>query len=95
MFFQSAGCCEGGAPKCFEETEFSIGQGDVLLGTVGDCPFYMWGMQFQTFKHTQLFLDVAPGPPEDFSIPAGDNEHFVVGLVFFSDEERAWLEGVP
>jgi hypothetical protein len=31
----------------------------------------------QAWHQEQFLLDVAPGEPEDFSLPAGDNLHFV------------------
>jgi uncharacterized protein len=91
MFFQSGGCCEGSVPMCFGEGEFQVGSGDIELGTVGGCPFYIWGMQFESFKDTQLILDVAPGAPEGFSLPAGEDSHFVVRLRLFDEDERAAL----
>jgi len=78
MFFQSGGCCDGSLPLCFPDGELLTGNHDVLLGEVGGCPFYMDGRQYQVWKHTQLILDVGPGAPEGFSLPAGDDAHFIV-----------------
>ena len=78
MFFQSGGCCDGSLPMCFEEGEFVIGDHDVLLGTVGGCPFYIDHRQHEAWKHTQLILDVGEGFPEGFSLPAGEDAHFVI-----------------
>jgi uncharacterized protein len=78
MFFQSGGCCDGSLPMCFEDGEFVIGAHDVLLGRVGGCPFYIDGRQYELWKHTQLILDVGDGSPEGFSLPAGDEMHFVI-----------------
>jgi len=78
MFFQSGGCCDGSLPLCFAEGDLLIGDQDVLLGNVGGCPFYMDGRQYEVWKHTQIILDVAPGEPEGFSLPAGDDAHFVI-----------------
>ncbi len=91
MFFQSAGCCDGSLPMCFEDGEFVIGSHDVLLGTVGAAPFYIDGRQFAAWKHTQLILDVGVGEPEGFSLGAGDDGHFVIRSRVFEPDEIAAL----
>jgi uncharacterized protein len=78
MFFQSGGCCDGSLPLCFADGELLVGDRDVLLGEVGGSPFYIDGRQYQLWKHTRLILDVGPGAPEGFSLPAGDDAHFIV-----------------
>jgi uncharacterized protein (DUF779 family) len=92
MFFQSGGCCDGSLPICFDNGEFIIGGHDVLLGTVGGCPFYIDGRQYQVWRHTQLILDVGDGAPEGFSLPAGDDKHFVIRSRVFSAHELAVLD---
>jgi uncharacterized protein (DUF779 family) len=77
MFVQSAGCCAGSTPMCFPAGEFLTGGIDVLLGEIGGCPFYIDKRLDQAWHQEQFLLDVAPGEPEDFSLPAGDNLHFV------------------
>ena len=32
MFMQSAGCCDGSLPMCFEESELETGERDVQIG---------------------------------------------------------------
>lgn len=78
MFFQSGGCCDGSLPMCFRLGEFVIGDHDVLLGTVGDAPFYIDHRQWEVWKNTRLTLDVGAGEPEGFSLPAGRDHHFIV-----------------
>ena len=46
MFHQSGGCCDGSSPMCFPRGEFLIGDSDVLLGEIGETPFYMSRSQF-------------------------------------------------
>jgi hypothetical protein len=92
MFFQSGGCCDGSLPMCFEDGEFVIGDHDVLLGTVGGCPFYIDHRQYEAWRHTQLILDVGEGAPEGFSLPAGGDHHFIVRSRLFSPDELSTLQ---
>jgi uncharacterized protein (DUF779 family) len=77
VFAQSGGCCAGSTPMCIPAREFLIGDTDVLLGEIDGCPFYLGKRLDQAWHQEQFLLDVAPGEPEDFSLPAGDNLHFV------------------
>jgi uncharacterized protein (DUF779 family) len=77
MFIQSGGCCAGSTPMCYADGEFVIGDIDVLLGEIDGCPFYIDRRLDQAWHQDQFILDVAAGEPEDFSLAAGDNLHFV------------------
>jgi len=77
MFVQSGGCCGGTAPMCFPAGEFLTGAADLLLGEAGGCPFYIDGALYEAWGRPLLLLDVAPGFPEGFSLPAGEGRHFV------------------
>lgn len=93
MFHQSGGCCDGSAPMCFPDGEFMVGGQDVLLGELEGCPFYIGAQQYQYWKHTQLILDVAPGPGGgDFSLEGPDGSRFITRSRLFTDEEWAVLE---
>ncbi len=91
MFVQSAGCCDGSCPMCFDVGEFVVGNHDVLLGTVGGCPVYMDPRQFETWRHVQLIVDVEPGEPEGFSHAAGPGRHFVARSRVLTPQEEAGL----
>ena len=78
MFHQSGGCCDGSSPMCFPNGELIIGDGDVLLGEIGGCPFYIAAQQYKYWQHTQLIIDVASGPGgSDFSLEGPDGERFI------------------
>lgn len=77
MFVQSGGCCAGSTPMCFPAGEFLIGGGDVLLGEIEDCPFYIDAALDSAWNHAELVLDTAAGEPEGFSLGAGGGQHFV------------------
>ena len=78
MFHQSGGCCDGSAPMCYQRGELRLGVRDVLLGTVGDQPFYMGGDQYERWKHTALTLDVVPGRGAGFSLEAPEGIRFLI-----------------
>lgn len=78
VFHQSGGCCDGSAPMCFPRGEFLIGARDVLLGTLGGCPFYIGGAQHELWKHTALSIDVVPGRGASFSLEIPEGLRFLV-----------------
>lgn len=77
LFHQSGGCCDGSSPMCYPRNEFRIGEGDVLLGHVGDTPVYIGGAQYEVWKHTDLILDVVPGRGGMFSLDNGRERRFL------------------
>ena len=95
MFHQSGGCCDGSRPICLDDGELLVGDGDVLLGQVGHCPFYIDRRQFAVWKKTQLILDVDDGEPEGFSLAADGDRHFITRSRVFSPDEIEWLAGQP
>jgi uncharacterized protein (DUF779 family) len=87
MFHQSGGCCDGSAPICLKLGELLVGDNDVLLGTIGGCPFYMNADQYARWQHTQLIVDACPGPAEGFSLEGMLEMHFLTqGQVFTACE---------
>jgi uncharacterized protein (DUF779 family) len=91
MFHQSGGCCDGSSPMCYPRGEFLTGDGDVLLATLGETPFYMSKSQFEYWKHTQLILDVVPGRGGMFSLEGPEGVRFLIRSRVFTDEEIAAL----
>src|ERR1700745_3468944 len=87
MFHQSGGCCDGSSPMCYPRGEFLVGESDVLLGTLGDTPFYMSKSQFEYWKHTQLILDVVPGRGGMVSLEDGEGVRFLIRPALFWGEE--------
>lgn len=77
MFVQSAGCCGGSAPMCYPAGEFLTGDGDLTLGEIDGCPFYIDTRLYQAWREPDLLLDVEPGYAEGFSLPPGPGTHFV------------------
>ncbi len=92
MFHQSGGCCDGSAPMCYPRGEFRVGESDVKLGEIGDCPFYMSSAQFEYWKHTQLTIDVVPGRGSGFSVEAPEGVRFLTRSRLYTEEESSELE---
>lgn len=95
MFHQSGGCCDGSAPMCYALGEFLVGDSDVLLGQIGDCPFYMGRAQFEYWRHTQLIIDVVPGRGGMFSLEGPEGLRFLTRSRVFTDAEVTQLEAQP
>ncbi|CAN5688485.1 DUF779 domain-containing protein [soil metagenome] len=91
MFHQSGGCCDGSSPMCYARGEFLVGDEDVLMGTLGDTPFYISRPQFEYWKHTQLILDVVPGRGGMFSLEGPEGLRFLIRSRIFTEDEIAQL----
>lgn len=74
--FQSGGCCDGSLPLCLLASEMTPSPNDVLLGHVGNTPFYIDEEQYKRWGEPEFLLDVAGGAPEGFSLGEPDG-HFV------------------
>ena len=77
LFHQSGGCCDGSSPMCYPVGELLIGDHDVLLGEIGNTPFYMSEAQYEYWKHTQLIIDVVPGRGGMFSLEGPEGVRFL------------------
>ncbi len=77
LFHQSGGCCDGSSPMCYPQTEFIIGDTDVLLGHIGGAPVYISGPQYEYWKKTDLIIDVVPGRGGMFSLDNGREKRFL------------------
>lgn len=91
MFHQSGGCCDNSAANCFLPGEITMGAGDVYLGDIGDCPFYIGKAQYAYWKHTQLIIDVTEGTGGTFSLEGGTGKAFITRSRVFTPEELAEL----
>src|SRR5699024_8661297 len=91
MFHQSGGCCDGSSPMCYPRGEFRIGESDVLLGKIGETPFYMSKDQYEYWKHTQLIIDAVDGRGGMFSLEGPEGKRFLTRSRVFTDEEKMEL----
>ncbi|WP_217354276.1 DUF779 domain-containing protein [Ruegeria arenilitoris] len=77
LFHQSGGCCDGSAPMCFQQGDYLVGDNDVLVGEIGDVPFYMNAGQYERWKHTNLIVDAIDGIGGMFSLENGSGRRFL------------------
>jgi len=91
IFHQSGGCCDNSAANCYLPGELTIGAGDVLLGEIGGCPFYIGAAQYEYWKHTQLIIDVIDGTGGTFSLEGPEGKAFHTRSRVFTDAELAEL----
>ena len=78
LFHQTGGCCDGSSPMCYAQGDFILGDRDVLLGMIGETPFYIGAAQYEVWKHTILTIDVVPGRGGMFSLDNGRERRFLV-----------------
>ncbi len=95
LFHQSGGCCDGSAPMCYPRREFRIGERDVLLGLLGDTPFFIGAAQFEYWQHTHLTVDVVPGRGAGFSVEGPRGVRFIIRSRVFTDDEYRAQEKEP
>lgn len=77
LFHQSGGCCDGSAPMLFQQGDYIVGDQDVLVGEIGDVPFYMNADQYERWKHTDLVIDAIKGIGGMFSLENGSGQRFL------------------
>jgi len=77
VFVQSGGCCDGSSPVCLAEGEILLGPGDVLLGELAGCAFYVDREQYERWNEPSFVIDVAPAPGDTFSLEGPDGIQFV------------------
>jgi uncharacterized protein (DUF779 family) len=93
MFHQSGGCCDNSAANCYLPGEITIGAGDVYLGEIGGCPFYIGKSQYVYWKHTQLIIDVIEGSGGGaFSLEGPEGKAFHTRSRVFTDAELSELQ---
>lgn len=95
MFHQSGGCCDNSAANCYLPGEITMGAGDVYLGDVGGCPFYIGKAQYAYWKHTQLIIDVIEGVGGTFSLEGPEGKAFHTRSRVFTAQELAELDAEP
>ena len=91
MFHQSGGCCDGSTPMCYSQGDLLLGDQDIKLGMLGDCPFYMTKSQYEYWQHMQLIIDVSEGKGGMFSLESSEGKRFITQSRLFTEEELPHL----
>jgi uncharacterized protein len=91
MFHQSGGCCDNSAANCYLPGEITMGAGDVFLGEIGGAQFYISTSQYETWKHTQLIIDVIDGHGGTFSLEGSEGKAFHTRSRVFTTAEMIEL----
>ena len=87
MFYQSHGCCDGSAPMCYLVGELMPGRYDLLIGRIGNCPFYISEAQYQYWQNSQLIIGVTEGSGGTFSLEGPEGVCFTTSSRLFTDDE--------
>jgi len=94
MFHLSGGCCDGSSPMCFGFGEFRTGGGDILLGEVDNCLFYVSQSHFDIWKDSQLTLDVVKGRGASFSLEIPLGVRFIIRSRVLQGDESVRLKPI-
>lgn len=95
LFHLSGGCCEGSAPMCLRQRDFSVGPGDVLLGSIEGCPVYVGQAIFPNWASAEVTVDVVPGGGDSFSLEAADGVRFLLRSRLLTDAGKEGKEAPP
>jgi len=95
MFYQAGGCCEGTQPQCFEKGGFFTRTGDVCIGQLEGCDFWLDKDLYEYWKNAHFTLDVTDGiGAGGFSLETPYGKTFIIHYRLFTPEEAAQLEPV-
>lgn len=82
LFEQSAGCCDGTVPMCYEAKGHYISSQLIHVGDVGGVPYYVDKRQYDYMKHTRIVVDAIEGRGAAFSLESAE------GFAFLAKSER-------
>jgi hypothetical protein len=69
-----------------------MGAGDVFLGEIAGCEFYIGRNQYKSWRHTQLIIDVIEGTGGTFSLEGPEGKAFHTRSRVFTQAELDWLD---
>jgi uncharacterized protein (DUF779 family) len=72
---------------CYPQSDFIVGDRDVLLGEIGAVPVYIGAAQFEAWRRTRLIIDVVPGRGGMFSLDNGRERRFLTRSRALNTEE--------
>ena len=78
LFQQSAGCCDGTVPMCFQADGHYISSQNILIGEIAGVPYYIDKKQYDYLKHLQILVDVMEGQGGSFSLESVEGYAFIM-----------------
>jgi uncharacterized protein (DUF779 family) len=78
VLHQSPIYCDGFTPVCLPKTDFVQCANDVLLGRIGEVPYYGSGALAQYWRGMSIELDTNPGTPSPVSLESGTGLRLVL-----------------
>ena len=77
LFEQSAGCCDGTVPMCYQADGHYISSQNVLVGEIAGVPYYIDKNQYEYMKHMQIIVDAIEGQGASFSLESVEGFAFI------------------
>ena len=77
LFQQSAGCCDGTVPMCYQAAGFYIGSQNIQIGEIAGVPYYVDKKHYEYMKHMQIIVDVTEGQGASFSLESIEGYAFI------------------
>jgi hypothetical protein len=76
-FLQSGACADWTPATCLTKAELLPNLGEVKLGEIGGCPFYVDREAYERSGRPVLVVDVAEGAGGEFSLEGLEDAYFV------------------
>ena len=77
LFQQSAGCCDGTVPMCYQADGFYIGSQNLNIGEIVGVPYYVDKKHYEYMKHMQIIVDAIEGQGASFSLESVEGYAFI------------------
>lgn len=87
LFEQSAGCCDGTVPMCYEADGHYISSQNVLVGEIAGVPYYIDKKQYEYMKHMQIIVDAIDGQGASFSLESIEGFAFIAHSKILKEEQ--------
>ncbi|MEK4425039.1 DUF779 domain-containing protein [Solibacillus sp. FSL K6-1523] len=78
LFEQSAGCCDGTVPMCYQADGHYISSQNVVVGEIAGVPYYIDKTQYVYMEHMQIIVDAIEGQGASFSLESVEGFAFIV-----------------
>ena len=87
LFEQSAGCCDGTVPMCYQADGHYISSQNVLVGEIAGVPYYIDKNQYEYMKHMQIIVDAIEGQGASFSLESVEGFAFIAHSKILKTEQ--------